>query len=164
MTLWPIEVRSALLAHVPLPAPVTPYFDEASAVLRLGLYCPSQEASFAALGIDRLRFYLKGQPHHVHRVYELLFNNTIGIAVTGVGTPIEPFLLGPEALQQVGFDRDEGLLPYPARSFLGYRLLTDTSPFLRSSCSSISSFQQDREHDPSGKPARGLHLLQSRCS
>ena len=129
VTLWPIEIRSAVLAQAPLPAPVTPYFDEASAVLRLGLNCPSQETSFATLGIDTLRLFLKGQPHHVHRLYELLFNNTIGVAVTRSGTPVEPFLMGPGALQQVGFDRDEGLLPYPARSFLGYRLLTEYFAF-----------------------------------
>ena len=55
VTLWPIEIRSAVLAQAPLPAPVTPYSDEASAVLRLGLNCPSQETSFATLGIDTLR-------------------------------------------------------------------------------------------------------------
>jgi len=129
VTLWPLEVRSAVLAQAPLPAPATPYLDEASAVLRLGLNCPSQEISFATMGIDTLRFFLKGQPHHVYRLYELLFNNTIGVAVTRSGAPVEPFLLGAEALRQVGFDRDEGLLPYPARSFLGYRLLTEYFAF-----------------------------------
>jgi len=129
VTLWPIEIRSAVLAQAPLPAPVTPYFDEASAVLRLGLNCGSQETSFSKLGIDTLRLFLKGQPHHVHRLYELLFNNTIGVAATRTGTPIEPFLLGTGTLQQVGFERDEGLLPYPARSFLGYRLLTEYFAF-----------------------------------
>jgi type VI secretion system protein ImpG len=129
VTLWPIEVRSAVLAQAPLPAPVTAYSQEANAVLRLGLTCPSQETTFASLGIDVLRFYLKGQPHHVYRLYELLFNNIIGVAVTRSETPIEPFLLEAEVLRQVGFDRDEGLLPYPARSFLGYRLLTEYFAF-----------------------------------
>lgn len=129
VTVWPIEVRSAVLAQAPLPAPVTPYFDEAAAVLRLGLACPSQEISFATLGLDTLRFFLKGQPHHVHRLYELLFNHTIGVAVTRSTPPAEPFLLGRDCLRQVGFDRDEGLLPYPARSFLGYRLLTEYFTF-----------------------------------
>jgi type VI secretion system protein ImpG len=129
VTLWPIEVRSAVLAQAPLPAPATAYSLDANAVLRLGLVCPSQEASFATLGIDRLRFFLKGQPHHVYRLYELLFNNTIGVAVTRSEAPIEPLLLGPEAVRQVGFDREEGLLPYAARSFLGYRLLTEYFAF-----------------------------------
>ena len=125
VTLWPIEIRSAVLAHAPLPAPVTPYFDEASSVLRLGLSCSSQDVDFATLGIDTLRFFLKGQPHHVHRLYELLFNHAIGVAVTRATAPIEPILLGSDVIGQVGFGLEEGLLPYPPRSFLGYRLLTE---------------------------------------
>jgi type VI secretion system protein ImpG len=129
VTLWPIDLRSAVMAQVPLPAPVTPYFDEAAAVLRLGLNCTSQEVTFSSLGIKSLRFYLKGQPHHVYRLYELLFNHTIGIAVTRSTAPAEPFLMSPDAIRQVGFGRDEGLIPYPARSFLGYRLLTEYFAF-----------------------------------
>jgi type VI secretion system protein ImpG len=129
VTLWPIQVQSAVLAQVPLPAPVTPYFDRAAAVLRLGLYCPTPEITWADLGVDTLRFYLKGQSLHVHSLYELLFNHAIGVAVTRTGAPVEPFLLGDGALRQVGFGRDEGLLPYPARSFLGYRLLTEYFAF-----------------------------------
>src|SRR5262249_46602387 len=34
-----------------------------------------------------------------------------------------------ECLGQVGFERDEGLLPYPNQSFLGYRLLTEFFAF-----------------------------------
>src|SRR4029453_15204225 len=37
--------------------------------------------------------------------------------------------VGPEALRPVGFGRDEALLPYPARSFVGYRLLTEFFTF-----------------------------------
>jgi type VI secretion system protein ImpG len=129
VTLWPIVVQSAVLAQVPLPAPVTPYSEAAQAVLRIGLTCPSQEVTWPSLGVDTLRFYLRGQPHNVHRLYELLFNHTIGVAVTRTGAAVEPFLLGEDALRQVGFDREEGLLPYPARSFLGYRLLTEYFAF-----------------------------------
>ncbi|MGO9601376.1 MAG: type VI secretion system baseplate subunit TssF [Isosphaeraceae bacterium] len=125
VTLWPIELRSAVLAQAPLPAPVTPYFDEAAAVLRLGLSCSSQDVDFATLGIDTLRFFLKGQPHHVHRLYELLFNHAIGVVVTRATAPIEPLLLGSDVIGQVGFGLEEGLIPYPPRSFLGYRLLTE---------------------------------------
>ena len=61
-------------------------------MLRLGLTCASQEATFASLGVETLRFFLKGQPHHVHRLYELLFNHTIGVAVTRSEAPVEPVL------------------------------------------------------------------------
>ncbi len=129
VTLWPVEVRSAILAQAPLPAPATPYSDEATAVIRIGLRCTTPETSFATLGLGTLRFFLKGQPHNVYRLYELIFNNTVGVAVTRSEAPVGTLLLGRDALRQVGFDRDEGLLPYPARSFLGYRLLTEYFAF-----------------------------------
>ena len=34
-----------------------------------------------------------------------------------------------ECLAQVGFERDDGLLPYPAQSFVGYRLLSEFFAF-----------------------------------
>jgi type VI secretion system protein ImpG len=129
VTLWPIEVRSAILARAPLPAPATPYSDDATAVIRIGLRSTSQETSIADLGLGTLRFFLKGQPHHVHRLYELIFNHTIGVAATRSESPVGTVLLGRDVLRQVGFDRDQGLLPYPARSFQGYRLLTEYFAF-----------------------------------
>ena len=78
-----------------------------------------------------LRFFLKGQPQHVYRLYELMFNDTLGVAVVGGGqATAAPIVLGRRsALRPVGFERDEGMLPYPARSFLGYRLLTEFFAF-----------------------------------
>jgi type VI secretion system protein ImpG len=38
---------------------------------------------------------------------------------------LSPALLGRDCLRPVGFGRDEGVLPYAARSLLGYRLLTE---------------------------------------
>ncbi len=129
VNLWPIEVKSAVLAQAPLPAPVTQNSEGAAAVIRIGLRCTSLETSFATLGLGTLRFFLKGQPHNVHRLYELLFNNTLGMAVTRSQSPLETLAIGRDALSQVGFDREDGLFPYPARSFLGYRLLTEYFAF-----------------------------------
>src|SRR5207244_4829476 len=40
-----------------------------------------------------------------------------------------PAVLPKDALRAVGFEPDQGLLPYPARSFPGYRLLTEFFAF-----------------------------------
>ena len=45
-------------------------------------------------GLTSLRFFLKGQSHHVHRLYELLFNHTIGVAVTHSGSAGRTFASG----------------------------------------------------------------------
>ena len=129
VTLWPIEVTQAVLAQAPLPAPATSFSAAADSVLRLSLKCSAKETKFTELEIGSLRFFLKGQPQYIHRLYELIFNHTIGVAVARSMTDDQPVELGVECLGQVGFERDEGMLPYPARSFLAYRLLTEYFAF-----------------------------------
>jgi type VI secretion system protein ImpG len=127
--LWPIEVRSARLERAPFVAPSVASAAGASAVLRLVLGCRAKEMSFAALDLKSLRFFLKGQAQHVFRLYELIFNNAIAVALAGAPGDPAPAVLEPECLRPVGFDRDEGVLPYSARSFPGYRLLSEYFAF-----------------------------------
>jgi type VI secretion system protein ImpG len=128
-TLFPIEVESARLAGRPLPAPPTPHSSAAVAVLRIGLTCLAEEATFADVEADALRFFLRGQAHHTLPLYELIFNNAIEVAVAESPTDPEPLVLPASCLRTVGFGRDEGMLPYDARSPLGYRLLTEYFTF-----------------------------------
>jgi hypothetical protein len=89
-------------------------------IVRLQLRCLSSEMPMAKLTIQRLRFFLKGQAQHVFPLYELIFNNTLGIALANSPADPQPLLLDKRSLQAVGFERDQGMLPYRARSFLGY--------------------------------------------
>ncbi len=124
-TLWPIRLAEAALARPPFPAPATRHTAAAASVLRLVLECRGKAASFAALELGSLRFFLKGQPQHAYKLYELILNRTLGVAVAASPNDPSPVLLGPDCLRPVGFERDEGLLPYTARSLSGYRLLTE---------------------------------------
>jgi type VI secretion system protein ImpG len=83
----------------------------------------------AKLAIPRLRFFLKGQAQHVFPLYELIFNNTLGIALANSPADPHPLLLDKRSVQAVGFEREQGVLPYSTRSFLGYRLLTEYFAF-----------------------------------
>jgi type VI secretion system protein ImpG len=121
--LWPIDVRQATLSRPPFAAPPTPFTDQADSVLRLVLGCRSAARNFADLELDTLRFYLQGQAQHIYLLYELLLNNTLGVALAS--TEGLCGLLDRDSIRPVGFDRDEGLFPYPPRSFVGYRLLTE---------------------------------------
>jgi len=123
--LWPIEVRSARLERAPFAAPAIASGAGAAAVLRLVLGCRTKEMSFATLDLKSLRFFLKGQTQHVFRLYELIFNNTMAVALADSPRDPAPVEMAPDCLRPVGFERDEGLLPYSARSFLGYRLLSE---------------------------------------
>ena len=127
--LWPIQVSTASLAGPPFQAPVTGFSAKTSEVLHLRLECLSKEVQFADLPIEFVRFYLKGQAQHTFPLYELIFNNTIGVALVDPENRSDPFLLKPSSLRPVGFERDEGMIPYPSRSFLGYRLLSEYFTF-----------------------------------
>ncbi|WP_406695669.1 type VI secretion system baseplate subunit TssF [Singulisphaera sp. Ch08] len=130
VTLWPVRLTEARLSPPPFPAGLeTP--PKAAAALRLRLDCLAG-LRFADLSLDRLRFYLDGDGPTTAALYEAIFNHTIRVVIRPA-TPDPrwpPLTLSPdECLGQVGFDRDEGMLPYPNQSFLGYRLLTEFFAF-----------------------------------
>lgn len=94
-------------------------------------------AGDVARNVERLRFYLNGEPQIVYPLYEMLFNNVTHVELrapengaTRGNRARSPVLTLPAShLKQVGFEPDEGMLPYTARSFLGYRLLTEYFTF-----------------------------------
>ena len=114
VTLWPFELVSAELKGQPFSAPAVPYSSKSLAVLRLVFRCFAKTLNFSQLSLDKLRFYLHGQSQHVFPLYEMLFNNVLGVALADSPADREPALLRPNCLRQVGFERDEGMLPYPA--------------------------------------------------
>jgi type VI secretion system protein ImpG len=128
-TLWPIEVVGASLMSRPFAAPATSHTADSVAVLRLELQCLTKELTFAQLAMPSLRFFLKGQGQHVYPLYELIFNHVRGVALAAAPQDPRPTVLPRDCLQPVGFGRDEGMLPYSARSLLGYRLLTEYFAF-----------------------------------
>jgi type VI secretion system protein ImpG len=129
VTLWPLELKAAELRGQPFAAPPVRLASPARAVVRLALQTSSDKLAVKQLPLGSLRFYLQGQTPFVYDLYELLLNNTLGVAVaSGVNDPA-PVLLGSDAIRPVGFGRDEGLLDYPPRSFWGYRLLSEYFAF-----------------------------------
>lgn len=130
VTLWPIELTSARLQAPPFPSGLQPP-PRTAAILRLQFECRSG-MKFADLSLENLRLYLNGDNHIVTSLYELLFNHALRVEFRPAHAPTHraPLALGPDkCLSQVGFNADEGLLPYPARSFPGYRLLTEFFAF-----------------------------------
>ncbi len=128
-TAWPIRVESVRLMGTPFVAPASPRSTSCAAVLCIRLRTITAGASFAVLDPRSLRFFLEGQEHHVHALYELLFNHAIDIVLAESAKDPAARFLDPSVLRPVGFEAAEGLLPYPKRSFLGYRLLTEFFAF-----------------------------------
>jgi type VI secretion system protein ImpG len=128
-TLWPITVTAAEWLPTSQVKPAIRTSDAAWAI-RMELTC-ARDISFAALKPDKLRFYLDGESGFVNVLYELLFSRLVRIQVRDL-TPNSrhsPVFLPPSALVPVGFGPNEGMLPYPAASFAGHRLLLEYFAF-----------------------------------
>lgn len=123
--LWPLRIVEAGVHGSPLPAPKTPFSRGAAAVVKIQLETISPKVALADLPLERLRFYLHGQPLPVHELYQRILNNAIGVALAAPGDQPNCQTLERDCLRPVGFQRDEGLVDYSAQSFLGYRLLSE---------------------------------------
>src|SRR5581483_2075677 len=67
----------------------------------------------------------------IHTLYEILCSRLTRIVVRdpSPSSRVKPVTLPASALCPVGFADDEGMLPYPRRSFIGYRLLQEYFTF-----------------------------------
>lgn len=129
VTLWPITVSAAQWTSPDRLKPPARLGD-APAVLRIELRCQS-ELTFAQLKLETLRFHLDGAGNLTAALYELLNTSDREILVREVaasgrsaGTP-KSITLPASALQPAGLGPNEGMLPYPGRSFEAYRLLQE---------------------------------------
>jgi type VI secretion system protein ImpG len=103
---------------------------DAVAAIRLEFRAP-QDIAIPALNIDSLRLHIAGEANVAHTLYELLSANTVQIVLRDP-TPnsrFKPVTLRADCLKPAGFAEDEAMLPYPRRSFPGYRLLQEYFTF-----------------------------------
>lgn len=127
--LWPLSVTAAEWKSPDRLQPAVKAPD-AAAALRLELACWG-DLTFDKLAPDPVRLFLNGESGLIHTLYELLCGRCTQILARdptpGSRVPARP--LAPDALRPVGFGKDEGMLPYPRRSFTGYRLLHEYFSF-----------------------------------
>jgi type VI secretion system protein ImpG len=118
ITLWPVEVTSAGLRDPKKPV------QNAQQALVIQLKA-ANNMSLSKLGWEGLRFFLNGAGQHVYHLYELLLNNVCHVECESKNPQgrTEVIPLSPDDIQPVGFHPDEGMMPYPRRSFPGYLLL-----------------------------------------
>ncbi len=127
--LHPASIADASLMGSPFVTPGSSQVKGALSVLKLSLQTFNEEISFAEDRPENIRFYLKGQPQHINPLYELLLNQCKAIFMATSESDTSPIRLAKTAIQPVGFGDNEGLLPYPDSSFMGYRLLTEYFAF-----------------------------------
>jgi type VI secretion system protein ImpG len=125
VTFWPVEVAEAEWKTPDRLQPAIRASDAVAAV-RLELRCAG-DLTFSKLSMDSLRFYLSGESNLIHSLYELLANNCVQILARDPSpkSRVQPVMLPAGALQPAGFGEDDGMLPYPRRSFIGYGLIQE---------------------------------------
>ncbi len=129
VTLWPITVEAVRMSGQPLVAPPNAAAAGAAAVLRITLTCMVPEVTFNQLGVDRLRFFLRGPANQTLPLYELLGAHVVSVAYADSAVDTMPVIVPRHAIQMGGFGPDEALLPWSARSFSGFRLMTEYFAF-----------------------------------
>lgn len=121
VVVWPLEIKQCKFGLASINKPSL-QFDDIVSSLQVTLNCTSDNINLSELAPSNLRFYLNLSPRYAHLLYNLLFKHTVQIALIDES---HQKTIATKNLQQVGFAKDEGLLPYSPQSFLGYRLLTE---------------------------------------
>jgi len=133
VTLWPIDV-TAVQWTTPDRLRPPARLGDAVALLRIELRC-HPDVTFAKLGAKSLRFHLDGAGNLTAALYELLNTSDRDIVVrelpatTKSAASAKMVTLPASSLQPAGLGPNEGMLPYPGRSFEGYRLLQEYFAF-----------------------------------
>ncbi len=127
VTLWPIRVAEAeyLDGRGEIVAHGMEGNARARAAIRLRLRRIDGKP-MADLPMDRLPLFMTGTGREPWRLYEALANTGVGVAGRSTDRRRDwvAHAAGP-ALRPLGFSRDEALLPWPAPSFDGYRLVQE---------------------------------------
>ena len=125
-TLWPLRVHAAEWKTADRLRPAVPASNSVAAI-RLELHC-FQDVAFNKLDLETLRFFLTGGV--ANSLIELLSNNCVQIIARDLAAPAKKVIhLSPESVRQAGLAENESLIPFPRRSFWGYRLLQEYFSF-----------------------------------
>lgn len=120
----PVELVGAKLTGQPVEAPPAP-FPGVAGCLRLSLRSTDERLPLSAVGLTHLRLCLTAPWQQAVGMHELLVNHVAGLAFARHADDRTAIFMPSSKLTPVGFQSDEAMLPYPAASFAGYRLLSE---------------------------------------
>lgn len=122
---WPFNLQSASVETPPFNVPPTPFSQEAKGIVRLELKTFNDRITFDQISMDKLRVFLNGESRYVYDIYELIMNNVTGVVVASSDKDQKPVTLNPDCIKPVGFEFDESMIDYSAKTRMGYHLLTE---------------------------------------
>jgi type VI secretion system protein ImpG len=128
--LWPIElVEAKYLAYAPELPRELKLAQKVQGAIRLRLRATAG-LPFSAIALERLPVHLSGNPGVAARLHEAMLSSALGVLVQPAAPKARWFHFADAAeVRRVGYSDDEALLPPPARSFRGYRLLREYFAF-----------------------------------
>ena len=128
--LWPIELAEAkYLAYPPELPRELQVGQKVQAAVRLRLRATAG-LRFNAIALDRLAVHFSGNPGVAARLHEALLSCALGVLVLPATPKARWFHFADKSeVRRVGYSDEEALLPLPARSFRGYRLLREYFAF-----------------------------------
>jgi type VI secretion system protein ImpG len=128
--LWPLQLKEA--KYYGTAAGLASIGVSASAATRAGLrltFRTTAGVPLSALQLDRLPIYLAGADELPSTLYESVFAAGTGFIVRARGTSGAATARDRNCIVPCGFEDNEALVPYSARSFQGYRLLHEYFAF-----------------------------------
>ncbi len=126
----PVKLTSTALNTYPVIAPKAPNLGQVTSVLKMVLETTNTDVGFHEIELNKLRFFIKGNKHYNSALYELIHNHVTGMAIAErYDDPNVRFINNSRIITPVGFEYEDGLLPYPKQSFIGYRLLSEYFAF-----------------------------------
>ena len=123
LDLLPLVVSNVEVLFAPFETLKPSGADKAKAMIELTIQAVDEGMELSSLDFDALKIHLLGETSSALKLYDLLANGTSQI-VASFGTR-QSVILGREALEPVGFDVEDTILPYQAASFGGFKLLTE---------------------------------------
>lgn len=127
--LLPLRITDAKLMPRPFVAPGSTRVQGATSVLKISFKTLSHDITVDSLDLTKIRMFLNGHSQHIYPLYDLIFTKCVKVVLANGDLDPHPIFLEANCLQQVGFDMDQGIIPYPKNSFVGYRLLTEYFTF-----------------------------------
>lgn len=122
--LLPIRIESASVVTAAM-VPGVSTLEPTPSVLKIRLASYAKDPPIGKMSIDSLRFYIDGEVSVANALYELIFTKTVDVALANDANDKAPVVLGRGALQPVGMDEDQHMLPRTHRAFRGYQLLSE---------------------------------------
>ena len=127
LTLWPIQIEEA--NYLPLGEALR-YAGSQVGGVKAGVRLKLQTAveyNFQQLNIQNLPVYLHGSGAVPQQLYELIVGHGVAVVIQGINQSSGGYrkVLDKKAIQTLGFDEQQALLPNTAPTFKGYRLLQE---------------------------------------